>query len=107
MSKAQTYIVTDHAGPKVAGRRVAAGEKITLTETEAAGELRAGTIVAAETVGEDAGTPLPDWKKPGNTPAKETEQKPQGEASAETASKPAQTGDEKSKTGRGSRRKES
>lgn len=53
-----SYIVTDLAGPKVAGRRVQIGETIDLTENEARSELLAGVITpvvaAAPAVAEDA-----------------------------------------------------
>jgi len=39
-----TYIVTELAGPKVAGRRVSHGDPIDLTENEARAELLAGVI---------------------------------------------------------------
>lgn len=45
MSPTNRYIVTDKAGPKVAGRRVQSGETIELTENAARGELLAGAIV--------------------------------------------------------------
>ena len=44
----KTYTVTDKAGPRVAGKRVKAGDKITLTEAEALSELIFGTIVDPE-----------------------------------------------------------
>lgn len=42
----QTYVLTDLAGPVVAGRRVGSAREIELTPTEAEYELREGTIVA-------------------------------------------------------------
>lgn len=38
------FVVTEKAGPKVAGRRVKAGETIELGELESAHELRTGAI---------------------------------------------------------------
>lgn len=43
------YTVTDQAGPKVAGRAVEVGAKISLSEPEARAELLAGAIVPAGT----------------------------------------------------------
>jgi hypothetical protein len=40
-SGATTYLVTDTAPPRVAGKRVQAGDSITLTEDQARGELLA------------------------------------------------------------------
>lgn len=39
------YVVTDLAGPRVAGKAAAAGDTVTLTEAQADGELRSGAIV--------------------------------------------------------------
>ena len=44
MTERTSYIVTELAGPKVAGRRVAHGDTIELTEAEARAELIAGVI---------------------------------------------------------------
>lgn len=38
------YVVTEKAGPKVAGRAVAPGEELLLTEFEARAELLAGSL---------------------------------------------------------------
>lgn len=54
------YVVTETAGPKVAGRTVAPGEELLLTEFEARAELLAGSLtpkpvdapIAADTVAE-------------------------------------------------------
>lgn len=43
--KAKDYVVTEHAGPRVNGRRVDAGDKIKLTPAEAQGYLATGAIV--------------------------------------------------------------
>ena len=58
MTERTSYIVTELAGPKVAGRRVTHGDTIGLTEAEARTELIAGVIAphpaessaAAETI---------------------------------------------------------
>lgn len=44
------YVVTDVAGTHVAGRKVKAGERLLLTETEARYELDTGKIVKASAV---------------------------------------------------------
>ena len=41
------YVVTDKAPPRVAGRRVEAGDQIRLTEAEALSEKMAGHILPA------------------------------------------------------------
>ncbi|CDN54758.1 Hypothetical protein RG1141_CH24200 [Neorhizobium galegae bv. officinalis bv. officinalis str. HAMBI 1141] len=41
------YVVTDKAPPRVAGRRVEAGDQIRLSETEALSEEMAGHILPA------------------------------------------------------------
>ena len=43
----RAFLVTENAGPKVAGRRVKAGDVISLEEAEAAHEWRTGAIVPA------------------------------------------------------------
>lgn len=52
------FVVTEKAGPKVAGRRVKAGETIELGELESAHEFRIGTIVEADA--QSAGKPGED-----------------------------------------------
>ncbi|CDZ61394.1 Hypothetical protein NGAL_HAMBI2605_14820 [Neorhizobium galegae bv. orientalis] len=42
-----SYVVTDKAPPRVAGRRVEAGDQIRLSETEALSEEMAGHILPA------------------------------------------------------------
>lgn len=42
------YLVTKLAGPKVAGRPVQPGDKVTLTETQARAERLSGAIVLAD-----------------------------------------------------------
>ncbi|WP_341990364.1 hypothetical protein [Azorhizobium sp. AG788] len=62
-----SFIVTDAAGPKVAGRSARAGETLHLTEFEARTELLAGAIrpapadpeAPAETAAEDGGSDKP------------------------------------------------
>ena len=53
------YVVTESAGPKVAGRRATPGDELRLTEFEARAELLAGSLrpkeskPAAETIAEE------------------------------------------------------
>lgn len=42
------YLVTEKAGPRVAGQRVKLGDQITLSEDEARGEVIMGTIEKAQ-----------------------------------------------------------
>lgn len=56
----QTYIVTDKAGPKVAGRVVKAGDPLELTDLEAAYERQLGTIKKAPSPAEAAAEPVTD-----------------------------------------------
>jgi hypothetical protein len=48
----RTFTVTPKAGPKVANRRVRAGDTISLAELEAAHEIRIGAIVPADPIPE-------------------------------------------------------
>lgn len=51
------YTVTDRAPPKVAGRRVQAGDVLDLSETEARHEVLAGHIRAVEEGSEGSQSP--------------------------------------------------
>jgi hypothetical protein len=55
MMTTSEYVVTKKAGPKVAGRRVSEGDRLSLTEDEALAELLAGVILPLITGETEAG----------------------------------------------------
>lgn len=59
-----TYVVTELAGPRVAGRACMPNDTIELTEAEARLELIAGTIRAPETDAPAAEAERADWSDP-------------------------------------------
>ncbi|MFA7604029.1 MAG: hypothetical protein WCY29_13550 [Novosphingobium sp.] len=59
-----TYVVTELAGPRVAGRACVPNKTIELTEAEARFELIAGTIRKPEAASSDVEAERADWSDP-------------------------------------------
>lgn len=75
MSERKPFTLTDRAGPYVAGKRIKPGQRsVSLTEAEAAYELREGTIAR-----EPAPAPEPVSEAASKAPRKAVDKAPKGD----------------------------